>query len=509
MKDKEFGPYKIYKNANPSSIIDYVGANLPRKNSLPLSMNPHVMNYPRNIYSQKTIESKGTITLLKPVLERIVTDEESSSSNSKKNNNNKSIVSQKNIIKQYKNIHTLYQFTNNNITNKRIYSSSNKIYNYKASKKRIRNNKYLMNTGLPSERNNNLEKYSNFEEDLYSNIDVSRSMKSSIDDDKSEFDLNKYPESDGGGKQLILNKQTKKPKHKGFQVKAKEIKIQFYFIISILYFSLYLLCLKISIYLSIPETPALGVSSFIISFNNLLISLLFMKLDQINFYEFIKYRLYNYCLKIVFNYIRILLTIRSLQHLNLLSFILMINMSPLIVSYIYKRESNQSFKVSDSIYYFIFIIICLTEFIVNNKLSMLSTFIIMIINSFISLAKINVIRNIHSYLIDFGSSVIGIAISPIIMAINQDILNISFSQYLLFIIICFSYFLNHYFESKFTRNSLGHGYQIFSILVSFTIYIIYSNFLLRENNNLISYLFLILSYIINIHAKLIIQSNDI
>ena len=234
-----------------------------------------------------------------------------------------------------------------------------------------------------------------------------------------------------------------------------------------------------------------------------------MKLDQINLYEFINYKFYNYCLKIVFNYIRILLTIRSLQHLNLLSFILIINMNPLIVSYIYKRENNQSFTISDSIYYFIFVIIYLIEFIINNKVSMLCTFIIIIINTFISLAKINVIRNIHSYLIDFGSSLIGIAISPIIMTINQDRLNISFSQYLLFVIICFSYFLNHYFESKITRNSLGQGYQIFSIVIIFLIYIIYSNFLLRENNNLILYLFLVLSYIINLHAKLIIQSNDI
>ena len=469
-------------------------------------MSPHVINYPR-IYSQKTIETKLTITLLKPVLERIVTDEESSSSNSKKNNNNKSIVSQKNIIKQYKSIPTIYQFSNNNINRKRIYSSSNKIYNYKASKKRIKNNKYLMNTGLTNDKNNNLDKYIPFDEDLYSNIDT-RSMRSSIDDEKSEFDLNKYPESDGG-KQLIINKKPKKPKHKDFQEKAKEIKIKFYFIISILYFSLYLLCLKISILLSIPETPTLGVSSFIISFNNLFISLLFMKLDQINLYEFINYKFYNYCLKIVFNYIRILLTIRSLQHLNLLSFILIINMNPLIVSYIYKRENNQSFTISDSIYYFIFVIIYLIEFIINNKVSMLCTFIIIIINTFISLAKINVIRNIHSYLIDFGSSLIGIAISPIIMTINQDRLNISFSQYLLFVIICFSYFLNHYFESKITRNSLGQGYQIFSIVIIFLIYIIYSNFLLRENNNLILYLFLVLSYIINLHAKLIIQSNDI
>ena len=513
MKDKEFGPHRIYKNVNPSSIIDYVGDHLPRKNTLQHQINPHIMNFSRNrTYSEKTsIEPKTTfrkINLLKPSKEERIILEESSSSNSRDSKNNKkNLVSHKNIIRQYKSVKTKFQFSNNNINN-RIYGSSNKLYNYKPSKKSIRNNKYIMNTSWANDRNNNLDKYSPFQEDIYSNIDMSRSLKSSFDDEKSEFDLNKYPESDGG-KQININKKSKKPKHKDFQERAKKIKIIFYFIISIVYFSLYLLCLKITLNLSIPKITALGVSSFIISFNNLLISLLFMKLDQINFHEFIKYKFGNYFLKIVFNYIRILLTIRSLQYLNLLSFILIINMSPLIVSYMYKRENNQSFKISDSIYYFIFIIICLIEFIINNKISMICTFFLMIINIFISLAKINIIRNIHSYLIDFGSSLIGIAISPLIMTINEDLLCISFSQYLLFIIICFSYFLNHYFESKFTRDSLGQGYQIFSNIIIFLLYIIYSNFLLRENNYFITYLFLLLSFIINIHAKIRIQSNDI
>ena len=515
MKKEEFGPYKIYKNANPSSIIDYVGGHLPRrKNSLPRPLNPLIMNYSRNrTFSEKTtIESKSTsrkINLLKPSKEeRIVIVEESSSSNSIDSNNDKNIVRHKNIIKQYKSVNTQFQLSNTNINNSRIYGSANNIYNYKVNNKNIRNQKYLMNISYTSDRNNPLDKFSPFQEDIYSNIDMSRSLKSSIDDEKSEFNLNIYPETDGE-KQLYIKKRPKIHKHKDFQGKSKVIKNNFYFLIAFLYLSLYLLCLKITINLSMPKIIALGVSSFIINFNNLLISLLFMKLDQINFHEFIKYKFGNYFLKIVFNYIRILLTIRSLQYLNILSFILIINMSPLVVSYIYKRENNQSFKASDSIYYFIFIIICLIEFIINDKISMICAFILMIINTFISLAKINIIRNIHSYLIDFGSSVIGIAISPLIMTINEDLLCISFSQYLLFIIICFTYFLNHYFERKLTLKSLVQRFQILLNTFLFFLYIIYSNFLLRENNYLITYLFLLLSFIINIHAKIRIQSNDI
>ena len=509
MKDKEFGHYKIYKNANPSSIIDYVGGNLPRKGSLPIKS--HLMTYQRNrpnIFPKPTIESKGTspkITLLNPVIERYITDEESSSFDSKKTKDNIPLKSYKNLFRQYKSVNTNFQFSNNSINN-RIYNSSNKIYNYKLSKKSIRNNKYLSSSSWANDKNlGNYNSPFTDEDDSKNNLSLS---KSSIDEEKSEFNLNNYPESDLEN-QININNNNKKPKHKDFQEKIKDIKLKFYVLISFLYFSLYLLCVKIALNLSIPETPALGVSLFLISFNNLILSLLFIKLDQVTYPKFLKFKIGNFFLKILFNYIRILLVLKSLKHLNLLSFIIIINMTPLIISYITIRENNQSFKISDSICYFIFFIICSSEFIVHNKISMLCTFTLMIINTFIYLAKINVMRNIHSYIIDFGSSLIGIAFSPLLMSINGDYLNISISQYILFLIICFTYFLNHYFESKFIYNSLGQKLKIFSNIFIVCLYILYSNFLLRENNHLNSYLFLGLSFFINMHARLRIDSNDI
>ena len=502
MNEEELRYKKIYKNANPSSIIDYVGGNLTRINTQPTKH--HMLNYTRNrnnIYSSSSIEQKDSPpkqTQLNTVIERIVTDEESSCSfNSKKSKD--TIKSHKNVIKQFRTINSNYQF---NINNSNIYGSSNKIYNYNTSKKSIRNNKYFLNLSRNIDTNKDL--YSPFQDERYSYKNNSRSFKSSNDEDRSEFFLNKIQDSDEENeiKKII------KYKHKDFQKRAKQIKIRFYVIISIFYFSLYLLCLKMSLQLSMPEIPSLGVSSFIISFNNLLISVLFIKLDQINFSDFISLEKFgSYAVKINFNYIRILLTIKSLQHIKLLSFIVILNMTPLIVSYISIRENNKAYKASDSFYYFLFFIICLSEFIVHNKISTLCTFILIIINTFTSMTRNNIVKNIHSYLIDFGSSVIGVAISPLIMSLNEDSLNISISQYLLFTIICFTYFLNHYFESKFTDYSLGQGYQMTLNAIIIFLCIIYSNFILRETNHLNSYLYLGLSFIINIYGKLRIEST--
>ena len=499
MKEEDFGRDKIYKNTNPSSILDFVGNKLRRKNSL--NRPPHIINYQRNrtnLYSNPTLDpiinKKQKITLLIPVFERHVTDEESSSNDSKKSK--KEVIKYKNSFKQYKSENANnYQFNKNNI----IYNSSNTLYNYKGSNRNIRNNNYLNSINWINDNNNNIDNYSPFKDELYSNINLNNSNNSF--DEKSFFELDEYLGSDG--QRLIgVNNNIKKQK-------VKEIKIEFYVIISIFYLSLYLLSLKIALKLPMPKIPSLGVSLFIISFNNIIISLLFMKLDQINFQSFIKFKFENFLITILFNYLKVLLVIKSLQNLNLLTFVLIINMTPLVISYISIRENNQSFKYSDYIYYIIFLIICLTEFLIQNKISMICTFTLMILNSFTFLAKINVIKNIHSYLINFWSSLIGIAISPIIMIINEDYLNISISQYLLFIIICFTYFLNHYFSRKFTLNSLGQGFQILLNALIFVLYIIYSNFILRENNKLNSYLFLALSFFIFIHAKLRIEFNDI
>jgi len=507
---EEYNQNKIYKNLNPSSILDFVGKHLPSNNAQ--IMNFPLLNYTRkagSFYTKQKFESNTSprMTMLNTVFEKFKKDEVSSSLDSSLKEGDNSIKRNENTFKPYRSVNVNFKLNNNNI-NRRISDSSNILYNYKSYKK-ILKNKYYPNISWINE--NNIEKYNAFTNDKYSSNEMSMSFRSSFDEDKSEFFLNKKESYNEKEEKEKSQKETNiEQKIINLKKKRKEIKKKFYLLVSIFYFSLYLLNLKISLRLSMPNIPSLGVSSFIINFYNLLISLIFMKLDQIELKEYLYFdKIGNYFLKIVVNYIKILLTIKSLQHLKLFTFILILNTNPLLGSYIAIKENNKSFIPSDLFYYSIFFFIMIIEFLEYNKISVICIIILMILNTFIAFTKITIIKNVHSYIIDFGSSLIGIAISPILMSINKNSLNISFSQHLLFTIISFSYFLNHYFENKYAYYSLGQEYHICSNVIIVCLYVLYSNFLLREYNNLKSYTILIFSLVINIYGKFRIENSGI
>ena len=73
-------------------------------------------------------------------------------------------------------------------------------------------------------------------------------------------------------------------------------------------------------------------------------------------------------------------------------------------------------------------------------------------------------------------------------------------------IISFVYFLKFYFSYKYNQYSMDHGYPILYNSIIVFLYLIYSLFILKENIHLNSYLYLILSSIINIYGKLRIES---
>ena len=503
---EELIPKKIYKNVIPSNILEYVGGNTHRKNNSSL-ITSQFYNYSikRNSLLKNSKDTSQITIPLNPVIENFKKDEESSSSDSNNSNGNNSIKSHE-ILKQYKSVNINYRVSNSNLnkkvnSNKNIYSSTNRLYNYKSNKKIL--DKYYINFV----NENKVEKYNNYQDDIYSRM--SKSFKSSKDEERSEFYLDNGQDSDEEDQKEEENhKITNGQKKEDFHNKKKNIKKIFYVLMFTFYYSLYLLCLKISLKLSMPEIPALGVSSFIISFNLLFISLLFMKLDQVTFKDYLNLdKIDNYFFKIVFNYIKLLLTIKSLQNLKLFSFVLIFNMNSIMISYISLKENNRSYKPLDFVSYFVFILIIICEFIVNNKISMLCLITLMILNTFIFFTNINSIKNMHSYLVDLGSSLIGIAISPIIMTLNKDSFNISVSQYLLFAIICIPYFLYNYFEKKYDYFSLGQGCKIYSNVLIICLYIFYSNFLLEEKSQFNSYLFLIFSFFINIYGKMRINNS--
>ena len=317
-------------------------------------------------------------------------------------------------------------------------------------------------------------------------------------------EFSKSPEAKKNTNELIPVKKKNNINEKKLEYETK-VKMIFYFLISTIYLSLYYLCTKILFGTPMPYIPPIGTSLFIISFNNAILSIIFIILDQIDYLEYLYFeKLVNNFLKMIFNFSVILLTIKSLENINLLSFIILINMKPIIISFLNIRESNKSYNLMDISCYFLFGLIGITEFIIENKISIITTFILIIIDTFDSFAKLNT-NTLHPYLTTLGCSIIGISISPLVMIIRRDLLIISFSQYLLFLIISLTHFLNIYFLSKYNQYSFEAKFKIINIIFIYFLFIVYSFLLLRENNNWSAYIFFIFSLLINNYA---ILSND-
>ena len=281
------------------------------------------------------------------------------------------------------------------------------------------------------------------------------------------------------------------------------IKMKFYFLTATIYLSLFLLCIKILFNYAMPHIPPIGTSLFIISFNNLIFSALFIVMDQKDYLENLYFEnIVNNFHKMVFNFISILLIIKSLENVNLLSFIILINMKPIIISFLNIISGNKTFRSMDYFCYFLFFLIIITEFLIENKISIICTYILIAIDIICSFTKLCKVKNIHPYFNIFGSSLIGISISPIKMVLSRDIFNISFPQYLLFIIISLTLFFNMYFLSKYIQYSFGKKFKIFSLMFIYALFIIYSILLLKENNGSKTYIFFFFSFFINNYFNL-------
>lgn len=395
-----------------------------------------------------------------------------------------------------------------NSSNIRKVKTINKSYsNIKSNNNNTFNNKNNISNSINSSPRNK-PIYLNSENKIYRNNLKIKEQKLlspiiAYDNKKNEQKNLTPPISKEYYKYLIKQKNNNK---RDFETNVKMI---FYFLISTIYLSLYFLCSKILFSTPMPYIPPIGTSLFIISFNNVILSAIFIIIDQIDYLEYLYFeKIANNFLKMIFNFSIILFTIKSLENMKLLSFIILINMKPIIISFLNIRESNKSHSFMDIFCYFLFGLICVTEFFIENKISIIFTFILIIIDTFDSFTKLNT-NTLHPYLTTLGCSIIGISISPLIMVIRNDLLIISLSQYLLFLIISLTHFLNIYFLSKYIQYSFGIKFKILSTIIIYFIFIIYSFLLLRENNTWCTYIFFIFSLFINNYAVLRNDSTNI
>ena len=377
--------------------------------------------------------------------------------------------------------------------------------NYKEMQKYIRDSPKMSLT-IPKEEDNFEDKLSLFSTQKLKNNDSFLTGNFNLDNystiispkltTRNEHEYNK----DKIDNNNILNK---------FREHKNKIKMKFYCLISLIYFSLNFLSIKILYSLPIYKIPPLGTSLFMISFNNVILSVFFINLDQINYHDYfdIEIVIDNF-IKMILHFFSILLTIKSLKKVSLLNFVLIVNMNPIVISFLNIWENNKRYTSKDSICYFLFMLISIVEFFTNNKVSIICVFLLISIKVF-SKRKLNRIKNFHPYITIFGISLIGISLSPIIMVLNRDLLMISFSQYLFFAIISLTLFFNFYFSSKHAHYSFGKVFQLIISILYFLLFIIYSTILLREENYSYTYIFIVFSYIIGIYAIFRLDSKNI
>ena len=370
----------------------------------------------------------------------------------------------------------------------------NLMENYNDIKKLNSNNMFNANKDI-FKRENLLKKIDestfekNFNEDLFSEI----------------------TDSDNINEESFIKKNISLNNNNGYQinkVKTRKIKSDFYLTISILYYSIFLLMVKILNSTKLPEIPSTSVILFLIYFHQLIFSMIFMSIDHIDVLtNFDTKDLYHYLIHIFLENIKLFLIIKGLKNLNILSFILIIYLNPLLTSLIILKQKMEETKKMDKIFVIIGIFVISYQFLFSNKLGTIYTTLLLIMISFTSTRDYKTTINFHVYFLIFGISIIGVSISSLVMGILEGNLNISIAQYMCVFILCFAHFFYFYFIVKYlkrksddVRRKIIHGILPIAWM--------YSYFIFKDRYSLSMYFIAFLSISSHIYGKIKLETMD-
>ena len=188
------------------------------------------------------------------------------------------------------------------------------------------------------------------------------SPEKSLDEDLFSEKTNSY-----NTKEDSLIKKNNILNNNGRQVNKEKIRIVKYdylLLISILYYSIFLLMAKILNSIKLPEIPSVSIILFLIYFHELILSTIFMSIDHIDVLaNFDTKDLYHYLIHIFIEYIKVFLIIRGLRHLSLLSFIVIIYLNPLLTSLIILKQKMEEITKMDKIFAVFGIFVILYHFL--------------------------------------------------------------------------------------------------------------------------------------------------
>ena len=332
---------------------------------------------------------------------------------------------------------------------------------------------------------------------------------SSIDEDflsqKSIYSKSSKIDESFTRKNTVLIKKNEKLLNKP---KIKFIKKTFLLNMSISYYSIFLLCVKLIDKIKLPETPPASAILFIIYFNELLFSFIFMRLDQIDITKnFNTDDLYHFIIEICLEFIKTLLTVKSLQKLPLLSFILILYLNPLITSLIYLKQKMEYTTKVDKVFYIIGSCVIFYEIVAFDRLGVICSTLLLVILSFETARKYKTSTNFHVYYLIFGSSVVGVSVSPLLMCANEGNYYISVIQYLLIFVLCFAHFFCSYFTQKYVKIKMENdGKLMFNIILP--IIWMYSYFIFHDRYNYSTYFILFLSLCSHVYGRIKIETLE-
>ena len=418
-------------------------------------------------------------------------------------------------INRYKNIEeplNIRKFTIDSTTatptlkRKRVSLIGNKFKNivsFLQAKKKINSNNNKYTEGKKNE-NNFLnvhplfnKKISKFESSAEFSIDEDFLSEKSIYSKNSDEPLTR--------KNTLIIKKNEKVFNK---TKIKNIKRYFLLNVSISYFSIFLLCIKLINTVKLPEIPSTSTILFIIYFNELVFSLVFMQLDQIDVTKnFNTDDLYHFVIEIILEFFKTLLVVISLQRLPILPFILILHLNPIIISFIILKQKMEYTTKIDRIFYIIIFCVIFYEIILFDELGVLYSTLLLIIISFDASRKYKTAINFHEYFLIFGSGIIGVSVSPLIMSVNSDDFSISTIQYLVIFILSFAHFFFLYFTQKYIKiKSENDG----KLMINFILPIIwmYSCFIFHDKYSFSTYFILLLSLCSHVYGRIKIETLE-
>lgn len=324
------------------------------------------------------------------------------------------------------------------------------------------------------------------------------------EDDKELFPIS---EDDNEFEKKTINK-LKINKNQIFKSNERKQKSNYVLTMSVIYYSIFLLSAKIISIAKLPEIPSTSSILFVFYFNELILSLIFIKIDQIDIIKNISIKDLNYfIIEILLEYIKSFFTISSLKRIPLLPFIVILYLNPILTSHtIIKQRMGTNTKI-DKIFYLITALIIIYEFLTFNKLGTIYSTMVLLVVSFGSTRKFKNSAYFHAYYVIFGSGIIGVSFSPLIMSIDGYMFYISSYQFLSIFILCIGHFFYLYFLQKYARSKDNSDKRIlFNTILPITL--LYSIFIFNDRFNFSFYFIVILSFCSHVYGRMKLDTME-